>query len=474
MVPDDRRHARKAEPERAATGSAASADAAEPQRPPDRSRAPGPESARSLEGVAAVQLRIVMSQCTSASTASCPVTAISCAAGSRTPFVDAWDAWLREGLAASRTALGLSWLDVYLTSPAWRFVCAAGACGPAPVIGLLAPSVDQVGRYFPLTVVAQLPEDVCLVTAATHRAGSSTAAERLVIETLAAEPSTSTGSTRAWRRWSRNSRDVERAAPIVLEPAAASVSRGKPAGLADCRWATSYHLPSAFEQLLSLQLEAKYRPLVLWWTDGSSVSSRAGSCLKGLPGPRCIPPSSKARGPQRGWRSAPVHVPGRPRSPTIARARSRRCRFRSVRRRQPTWAARGPTTRTASSNGPRSACGWWPTGWAGTVDGEVASRMVCDALADFQVGSGPSRKPSTPRLGALQRGERPPASQLDAVASGRSQRQHRRRPVAARGALRGVVGGRQPGVPVAGRAARTAEPGSQPGRPADRGGGIAA
>ena len=56
-------------------------------------------------------------------------------------FVDAWDAWLRECLAASRTALGARWLDVYLTSPAWRFVCAPGACGPAPVLGLLAPSV---------------------------------------------------------------------------------------------------------------------------------------------------------------------------------------------------------------------------------------------------------------------------------------------------------------------------------------------
>ena len=81
-------------------------------------------------------------------------------------FADAWDAWLRECLAASRTALGDRWLNVYLTSPAWRFVCAAGACGPMPVIGLVAPSVDQVGRYFPLTLVAELPSDVNLVTAA--------------------------------------------------------------------------------------------------------------------------------------------------------------------------------------------------------------------------------------------------------------------------------------------------------------------
>ena len=52
-------------------------------------------------------------------------------------------------MAASRAALGDRWLDVYLTSPAWRFASAAGACGPAPVIGLMVPSVDRVGRYFP-------------------------------------------------------------------------------------------------------------------------------------------------------------------------------------------------------------------------------------------------------------------------------------------------------------------------------------
>jgi len=101
-------------------------------------------------------------------------------------FVDAWDAWLRECLAASRTALGARWLDVYLTSPAWRFVCAAGACGPAPVIGIAAPSVDQVGRYFPLTLVAELPPDINLLAAAAC-ARFFEAAEQLVIETLATE-----------------------------------------------------------------------------------------------------------------------------------------------------------------------------------------------------------------------------------------------------------------------------------------------
>ena len=57
---------------------------------------------------------------------------------------------------------------VYLTSPAWRFVFAAGACGPVPVIGLMAPSVDRVGRHFPLTIIAELPPDVDCAAAATQ------------------------------------------------------------------------------------------------------------------------------------------------------------------------------------------------------------------------------------------------------------------------------------------------------------------
>src|SRR5262245_19606474 len=102
-------------------------------------------------------------------------------------FIDAWDAWLRQCLSKSQAVLGDRWVDVYLTSPAWRFVAAARACGPSPVIGLIAPSVDRVGRFFPLTLVAELPDDVSLVAAANAAMPFFRAAERLVIDTLADE-----------------------------------------------------------------------------------------------------------------------------------------------------------------------------------------------------------------------------------------------------------------------------------------------
>jgi len=102
-------------------------------------------------------------------------------------FVDAWDAWLRDCLAASREALAERWLDIYLTSPVWRFALAAGACGPVPVLGLMVPSVDRVGRYFPLTLVANLPADVTPIAAAKGSAAFFDRAERLIIDTLATE-----------------------------------------------------------------------------------------------------------------------------------------------------------------------------------------------------------------------------------------------------------------------------------------------
>lgn len=71
-------------------------------------------------------------------------------------FVQPWDNWLAAGLLASQQQLGSQWLDAYLISPLWRFVLAAGVCGPDAVAGVLMPSIDRVGRYFPLTVAVTL------------------------------------------------------------------------------------------------------------------------------------------------------------------------------------------------------------------------------------------------------------------------------------------------------------------------------
>lgn len=62
------------------------------------------------------------------------------------------DRWLSDSLAASRQHLGEAWLDVYLGAPVWRFAWAPGVLDDHWWFGVLMPSVDNVGRYFPLWV----------------------------------------------------------------------------------------------------------------------------------------------------------------------------------------------------------------------------------------------------------------------------------------------------------------------------------
>ena len=71
-------------------------------------------------------------------------------------FITPWDAWLQRSIATSRQQLGEQWLEIYLTSPMWRFVLAPSVCGERACAGLLLPSVDRVGRYFPLTLAIPL------------------------------------------------------------------------------------------------------------------------------------------------------------------------------------------------------------------------------------------------------------------------------------------------------------------------------
>jgi type VI secretion system protein ImpM len=69
-------------------------------------------------------------------------------------FVEPWDRWLASGMAYWRQR-DEAWLDAFLAAPTWRFALGAGipySRSPG-YAGVLMPSVDRVGRYFPLTVV---------------------------------------------------------------------------------------------------------------------------------------------------------------------------------------------------------------------------------------------------------------------------------------------------------------------------------
>lgn len=70
-------------------------------------------------------------------------------------FRAVWDEWLQNGLQHLRAGRE-DWVAHYLHAPIWFFALGADVMSPSPWVGVLMPSVDSVGRYFPLTIAIEL------------------------------------------------------------------------------------------------------------------------------------------------------------------------------------------------------------------------------------------------------------------------------------------------------------------------------
>jgi type VI secretion system ImpM family protein len=198
-------------------------------------------------------------------------------------FVDVWDTWLQAGLHESRQRLQEAWLDAYLTGPVWRFVLSAGVCGAGVYAGVLVPSVDRVGRYFPLTVVAQLPSEDCPLAVACGMPGWFESAESLVIEAVSAEAlDFDAFDEQIALLRERFDGDVAPECSLLTQL------------LRDARFpaeATRWQVPlGAVESLQSAiniyawrEMSRAMQPLALWWTQGSSVLAPSWLATSGLP-----------------------------------------------------------------------------------------------------------------------------------------------------------------------------------------------
>ena len=99
-------------------------------------------------------------------------------------FVEAWDGWLRQVMAGCARSGGNQWVDHYLSSPIWRFAFSPGVVGATGRAGIVAPSVDSVGRCFPLTIAAELPDALAPTDAADVWADGYERAEMMAIGAL--------------------------------------------------------------------------------------------------------------------------------------------------------------------------------------------------------------------------------------------------------------------------------------------------
>jgi type VI secretion system protein ImpM len=311
-------------------------------------------------------------------------------------FVGVWDAWLQECVASSRDALGARWLDVYLTSPAWRFVCAAGACGPAPVAGVMVPSVDRVGRYFPLALVAELPATANPIAVPGLVDSFFAGAEQLAVEALSADRLDFEAFDNRVGQLADELAAIGRAPQVVLDPAAEAILASKGAARWQLPIGSAAHVGLAFQHVLAQRLTRLYQPLVLWWTEGSSMVGP--SCLvdRGLPHPDTFAALLDGCWNDRGWGAIPMQLEIAPGAEVLI-DEATPPRFRS--------AGISNVGRVREINQDalleRPEVGIWAVadGVGGHSHGEVASRMVCDAVADVIPGAGFADVIASVRLG---------------------------------------------------------------------------
>lgn len=99
-------------------------------------------------------------------------------------FVSQWDNWLQHGLTNSQISLGPDWLSAYLNAPVWRFLLLPGIIDNQTWTGLIMPSIDKVGRHFPLTVAIPIDHFSSLTNDMSSANKWHTAIENAMLATL--------------------------------------------------------------------------------------------------------------------------------------------------------------------------------------------------------------------------------------------------------------------------------------------------
>jgi type VI secretion system protein ImpM len=212
-------------------------------------------------------------------------------------FLRTWDSWLQACVAQSREHLGDAWLSTYLTSPVWRFFLSRGVIGASTFAGIVLPSVDRVGRYFPLTVLAELPADLPVMAVAIHGREWLTKIEGLALNALRSDDFNLDEFDAALRASGDCLTQVEKHYGVELNEEFPGASR---------HWRLPMvsvdRVAAALIDPLTSLAGRSLQPLTVWWTDGSEQVSAACLLVQGLPATNQFSAMLDGQWESRGWR----------------------------------------------------------------------------------------------------------------------------------------------------------------------------
>ncbi len=193
-------------------------------------------------------------------------------------FVEKWDRWLQESIAHSQAALGDRWLELYLTSPIWRFALSPGVIDDRFWCGAVMPSVDRVNRYFPLTIAASVELGESLFDLVARLQPWFDGVDDLLLQAL-----------------DNDDLDINDFSSMVAgrvlpeQPAAESccVIPISATGEAQFSFDQGSGPGAQVGNLLQSYLQPQLGAFSLWWTNGSQRIGCQGRLFKGLPAPSC-------------------------------------------------------------------------------------------------------------------------------------------------------------------------------------------
>ncbi|MCW9013788.1 MAG: type VI secretion system-associated protein TagF [Gammaproteobacteria bacterium] len=187
------------------------------------------------------------------------------------PFVETWDSWLQSAIAQSQNQLGEDWLNIYLTSPIWRFALSENICGPNPWLGIMIPSVDKVGRYFPLTIAVSLPRHTNLLDITQPMAAWLAEAESLALTALE--------DSFDFDHFDNSIENMQ--SPIDFNEIKPSMAQGNM--VTGALHFPIYNHIQPHRDLAKHMLDQNYGQYSIWWTNGSELIAPSFSVCKGLP-----------------------------------------------------------------------------------------------------------------------------------------------------------------------------------------------